>query len=62
MSKTFTYSENGIAYTVTVYEDEHGAIKADITVTEGSMDVNAFYWAIGAMMTSPAPAPIWAGR
>ncbi len=44
MSKTFTYSENGIAYTVTVYEDEHGAIKADITVTEGSMDVNAFYW------------------
>lgn len=44
MSKTFTFSGDGIAYTVTVYEDEHGNIKADITVTSGSMDVNAIYW------------------
>ncbi|MCC5983794.1 MAG: hypothetical protein JJU42_05465 [Rhodobacteraceae bacterium] len=44
MSKTFTFSGDGIAYTVTVYEDEAGNIKADITVTEGSMDVNAIYW------------------
>ncbi|MCC5988103.1 MAG: hypothetical protein JJT95_10510 [Pararhodobacter sp.] len=46
MSKTFTYSQDGLSYTVTVYEDPDnpGSFKADITVDEGSMDVNAFYW------------------
>ncbi|MDD7972505.1 hypothetical protein [Roseinatronobacter alkalisoli] len=43
MSKIFTYQENGLSYTVTIYE-ENGIIKADITVTEGSMDVNAVYF------------------
>lgn len=46
MSKTFEYSQNGLSYTVTVYEDPDnpGSFKADITVNEGSMDVNAVYW------------------
>ena len=42
MSKVFTYEENGLSYTVTVYE-ENGQVFADITVTSGFMDVNAVY-------------------
>lgn len=44
MSKTFSYSENGLSYTVTVRQDDDGTFFADITVDEGSMDVNAVYW------------------
>lgn len=44
MSKTFTYTENGLSYTVTVFENDDGMIQATITMTEGSMDVNALYW------------------
>lgn len=42
-SKVFTYEVDGLAYTVTVYE-ENGAFYADITVDEGAMDVNAIYF------------------
>ncbi|MDC0657645.1 hypothetical protein N6L27_06535 [Leisingera sp. SS27] len=42
-SKIFTYAVDGLAYTVTVYE-ENGAFFADITVEEGAMDVNAVYF------------------
>ena len=42
-SKVFTYELDGLAYTVTVYE-ENGSIFADITVDEGAMDVNAVYF------------------
>lgn len=42
-SKIFTYAVDGLAYTVTVYE-ENGAFFADITVDEGAMDVNAVYF------------------
>lgn len=41
-SKIFTYEAEGLMYTVTVYED-NGNFFADITVTEGAMDVNAIY-------------------
>jgi hypothetical protein len=44
-SKTFTYNTEGLSYTVTVYQDpETGAFLADITTTEGAMDVNAVYF------------------
>jgi len=45
MSKTFTFHEEGLAYTVSVYEDPEnaGQFLADITVDEGAMDVNAIY-------------------
>lgn len=42
-TKVFTYEAEGLAYTVTVYE-EAGAFYADITVGEGAMDVNAIYF------------------
>ncbi|MCC5954989.1 MAG: hypothetical protein JJU07_02725 [Natronohydrobacter sp.] len=42
MSRIFTYQENGLSYTVTVFERD-GQIFADITVTSGFMDVNAVY-------------------
>lgn len=42
--RVFTYSENGLAYTVRVFEDETGAIQAQITMDEGSMNANAIYW------------------
>jgi hypothetical protein len=42
-SKVFTYEVEGLSYTVTLYE-ENGAYFADITVTEGAMDVNAIYF------------------
>lgn len=42
-SKVFTYEVDGLAYTVTIYE-ENGAFFADITVDEGAMDVNAIYF------------------
>lgn len=42
-AKTFEYQENGLSYTVTVYEKD-GSFFADITVNEGAMDVNAIYF------------------
>lgn len=42
-SKIFTYEVDGLAYTVTIYEED-GAFFADITVMEGAMDVNAIYF------------------
>ncbi|MGI3184312.1 hypothetical protein [Nioella aestuarii] len=46
MPKTFTYQEEGLSYTVVVYEDPDnpGNFMADITVDEGAMDVNAIYF------------------
>lgn len=46
MTKTFTFQEEGLAYTVTLYEDPEnaGRFLADITVDEGAMDVNAIYY------------------
>ncbi|WP_372610025.1 hypothetical protein [Aquicoccus sp.] len=44
MSKIFTYEEDGLSYTVTVYEDENGGVLADIGVDSGHMDVNAVYF------------------
>jgi len=46
MPKTFTYEEEGLAYTVTLYEDPDnpGSYLADISVEEGAMDVNAIYY------------------
>jgi len=42
-TKIFDYQVNGLSYTVTIYEKD-GAFFADITVDEGSMDVNAIYF------------------
>jgi len=42
-SKIFTYEVDGLSYTVSLYE-EAGQILADISVIEGSMDVNAVYY------------------
>ncbi len=42
-TKVFTYQVEGLAYTITVYEDG-GAFYADIAVSEGAMDVNAIYF------------------
>ena len=42
-SKIFTYQVDGLSYTVSLYE-EAGKILADISVSEGSMDVNAVYY------------------
>ncbi|GGL76794.1 hypothetical protein [Wenxinia marina] len=46
MSKIFTYEQQGLSYTVTVYEDPDnpGHFLADIAVLEGAMDVNAIYY------------------
>ncbi len=44
MSKIFTYEENGLSYTVTVYEQDD-QIFADVTVGSGFMNVNAIYTA-----------------
>ncbi len=44
MAKTFTYEENGLSYTVRVYEQD-GQVFADITVDSGFMNVNAIYTA-----------------
>ncbi|MDU8928470.1 hypothetical protein RXV86_13855 [Alisedimentitalea sp. MJ-SS2] len=41
--KVFTYEMEGLSYTVSLYE-ENGTIRADITVIEGAMDVNAVYF------------------
>lgn len=40
MPKTFTFQEEGLAYTVNIYEDPEnpGTFLADITVDEGAMD------------------------
>lgn len=44
-TRTFTYTAEGLSYTVTVYQDpDTGAFRADITTTEGAMDVNAIYF------------------
>lgn len=50
-TKVFTYQQNGLSYTVTVYEQD-GQFLADIQVTEGAMDVNAVYLADGDMSGS----------
>lgn len=42
-AKIFTYQVNGLSYTVSLYEQD-GQILADISVLEGSMDVNAVYY------------------
>jgi len=42
-SKVFSYEVDGLSYTVTVYEQD-GVFLADITVLDGSMDVNAVYF------------------
>ena len=42
--RLFSYSENGLSYTVRVFENEDGSVSAEITVDEGSMDVNAVYF------------------
>lgn len=42
-SKIFDYVVDGLAYTVTIYEQD-GAFFADISVVEGAMDVNAVYF------------------
>ena len=42
-SKVFTYEEDGLSYSVTMYE-EGGEFFADITVIDGAMDVNAVYF------------------
>lgn len=46
MNKIFTYQMDGLAYTVTLYEDPDnpGTFLADITVDKGAMDVNAIYF------------------
>lgn len=46
MPKTFTFQEEGLAYTVNIYEDPEnpGTFLADITVDEGAMDLNAVYY------------------
>lgn len=42
-TKVFSYEVDGLAYTVSLYEQD-GQILADITVLEGAMDVNAVYY------------------
>lgn len=42
-AKIFEYQENGLSYTVTVYERD-GEFFADVMVNEGAMDVNAIYF------------------
>lgn len=42
MPRIFNYVENGLSYTVTVYESD-GQIFADVTVNSGFMNVNAVY-------------------
>ena len=46
LSKTFSYAMEGLSYTVTVYEDPEnpGQFLADVSVSEGAMDVNAIYF------------------
>lgn len=42
-TKVFDYAVEGLSYSVSLYEVE-GVVYADITVTEGAMDVNAIYF------------------
>lgn len=42
-SKIFSYTVDGLSYTVTVYE-ENGQFLADIELLDGAMDVNAIYF------------------
>lgn len=42
--RLFSFSEDGLSYTVRVFENEDGSVSAEITVDEGSMDVNAVYF------------------
>lgn len=42
MSRLFSFSENGLSYSVRIFEVD-GQVRAEITVLEGSMDVNAIY-------------------
>lgn len=43
-AKVFLCEENGLTYTVTVYQADDGSFKAQIEVLEGHMDVNAVYF------------------
>lgn len=43
-SKIFSYEQDGLSYTISLYEED-GVTMADITVVEGAMDVNAIYFA-----------------
>lgn len=52
-TKIFTYQQDGLSYTVTVYEQD-GQFFADIQVTAGAMDVNAIYLADDAMSGASA--------
>lgn len=52
-TKIFTYVQNGLSYTVTVYQ-QNGKFFADILVTEGAMDVNAVYFGDDDMSGSSA--------
>lgn len=42
-TKVFEYQENGLSYTVTIYEQD-GKFFAEVLVNEGAMDVNAVYF------------------
>lgn len=43
-TKTFDFSENGLAYTVTISQNADGQFIATINLITGSMDVNAVYF------------------
>jgi hypothetical protein len=42
--KTFNYQEDGLTYSVRVFQGEGGNYYAEITVAEGHADFNAIYW------------------
>ncbi len=42
--RLFSYEQDGLSYTVRVFENDDGSVSAEITVDEGSMDVNAVYF------------------
>jgi len=42
--RLFSYEQDGLSYTVRVFENEDGSVSAEITVDEGSMDLNAVYY------------------
>lgn len=57
--RIFTYQTEGLSYSVTVSQGQDGKFYADITVIEGSADVNAVYWgdedASGPSASLPGP-------
>jgi len=44
-TKVFDFNEDGLAYSVTLNQDDGGPVMATVTVHEGQMDVNAIYYA-----------------